>query len=305
MPESLLPAAPFGRMLTAMVTPFTADGEVDLAQAQELAKHLIEHGHDGLVVLGTTGEAPTLTMTEQADLLTAVVEAVGDRASIVAGVGTNSTARATDLAKMAEKCQVDGLLVVTPYYNKPPQEGVAAHFTTVADCTGLPVMLYDIPGRTATKIAVETLARVAEHDRIIAVKDASGDLFGGSWVIERTGLAYYSGDDPNNLAWLTHGGVGLVSVVGHTAGDAYAEMIDAVDQGDLATALAVHRRLLPAVDAIMHRTQGAIMVKAALQLQGVLAERAVRLPLVEATTAQIEALRPDLVAAGLLEDTTA
>lgn len=304
MSEPFLPAAPFGRMLSALVTPFTSDGEVDLAQAQQLAKHLVEHGHDGLVVLGTTGEAPTLTKTEQANMLTAVVEAVGNQVSIVAGVGTNNTARAIDLARMAERCEVDGLLVVTPYYNKPPQEGVAAHFTTIADSTGLPVMLYDIPGRTGTKIALETLARVAEHDRIIAVKDASGDLFGGSWVIDRTGLAYYSGDDPNNLAWLTHGGVGLVSVVGHVAGDAYAEMIDAVDSGDLATALAVHRRLFPAVDAIMHRTQGAIMVKAALQLQGVLAERAVRLPLVEATTAQIEALRPDLVAAGLLEDTT-
>lgn len=303
MPESLLPAAPFGRMMTAMVTPFTPDGEVDLAQAEQVAKHLVQHGHDGLVVLGTTGEAPTLTYAEQVSVLKTVVEAVGDQASIVAGVGTNNTARALDLARMAEDCEVDGLLVVTPYYNRPPQEGVYAHFTAVADATGLPVMLYDIPGRTGTKIAIETLARVAEHDRIVAVKDASGDLFGGSWVIERTGLAYYSGDDPNNLAWLTHGGVGLVSVVGHVAGDAYAEMIRAVDRGDLATALAIHRRLLPAVDAIMHRTQGAIMVKAALQLQGVLAERTVRLPLVEATDAQIEALRPDLVAAGLLEDT--
>lgn len=304
MPDPFLPAAPFGRMLTAMVTPFTPDGDVDLAQAQQLAKHLMEHGHDGLVVLGTTGEAPTLTNPEQRSLLTAVVEAIGDRGSVVAGVGTNDTVRAVELARMAEECEVDGLLVVTPYYNRPPQEGVAAHFTTVADATGLPLMLYDIPGRTGTKIAVETLARVAEHDRIIAVKDASGDLFGGSWVIDRTGLAYYSGDDPNNLAWLTHGGVGLVSVAGHVAGDAYAEMIRAVDRGDLATALGVHRRLLPAVDAIMHRTQGAIMVKAALQLQGVLAERSVRLPLVEATPAQIEALRPDLVAAGLLEDST-
>jgi len=289
-------------MMTAMVTPFTASGEVDLVQAQQLAKHLVQHGHDGLVVLGTTGEAPTLSTSEQTKLLTAVVEAVGDQVSIVAGVGTNNTVRAVELARMASACKVDGLLVVTPYYNKPPQEGVIAHFTAVADATELPVMLYDIPGRTGTKIAIETLARVAEHDRIVAVKDASGDLFGGSWVIDRTGLAYYSGDDPNNLAWLTHGGTGLVSVVGHVAGDAYAAMIQAVAHGDLATALAVHRRLLPAVDAIMHRTQGAIMVKAALQLQGVLAERTVRLPLVEATTAQIEELRPDLVAAGLLED---
>jgi 4-hydroxy-tetrahydrodipicolinate synthase len=305
MPETFLPPAPFGRMLTAMVTPFDADGAVDIETAQRLARHLVEHGHDGLVVLGTTGEAPTVTEEEQAGLLSAVVEAIGGRASVVAGVGSNDTRHTVELARQAEKCGVDALLVVTPYYNRPPQEGVAQHFTTVADATGLPVMLYDIPGRTGTRIAAETLARVAAHDRIVAVKDATGDLFGGSWVIERTGLAYYSGDDAVNLAWLAHGAVGVVSVVGHVAGEDYARMITSVDAGSLGTALGIHRRLLPAVEAIMTRTQGAIMVKAALQLQGVLPARAVRLPLVEATTAQIEALRPDLVAAGLLEDTSA
>ncbi|MGH3386558.1 MAG: 4-hydroxy-tetrahydrodipicolinate synthase [Nocardioidaceae bacterium] len=302
---STLPPAPFGRMLTAMVTPFAADGSLDLDQAQRLATHLVDHGNDGLVVLGTTGESPTVTDSEAARLLAAVVEAVGDRASVVAGVGTNATEHTLELAAQAEKVDVDALLVVTPYYNRPPQEGLVAHFTAVADASGLPVMLYDIPARTGTKIAAETFARVAAHDRIVAVKDATGDLVGGSWVMEHTGLAYYSGDDAMNLAWLAHGAAGLVSVVGHVAGDDYAAMVRAVDTGDLATARAVQRRLMPAVDAIMNRTQGAIMVKAGLQLQGALAERTVRLPLVEATTAQIDELRADLAAAGLLEDSTA
>ncbi len=305
MSDAFLPAAPFGRMLTAMVTPFTADLQVDLPQAQRLAAHLVAHGHDGLVVLGTTGESPTLSADEQAGLLRAVVEAVGDRATVVAGVGSNDTEHARELARGAAACGVDGLLVVTPYYNKPPQAGVAAHFTAVADSTDLPVMLYDIPGRTATRIAPETFVRVAEHDRIVAVKDATGDLFGGSWVMQRTGLAYYSGDDSANLAWLTHGGCGLVSVVGHVAGDAYARLIGAVDSGELAEAVRLYRQVQPAVEAIMTRTQGAIMVKAALELLGLLDGRHVRLPLVPATPEQVDRLRPDLVAARLLEATAA
>ncbi len=303
MAESLAPA-PFGRVLTAMVTPFTDSGDVDLDAAQRLATHLVEHGHDGLVVLGTTGESPTVSGEEVPALLTAVVEAVGERCAVVAGVGTNDTRHSVELARQAEKCGAGGLLVVTPYYSKPPQEGVAQHFTTVADATGLPVMLYDIPGRTGTRIAADTFVRVADHERIVAVKDAVGDVFAGSQVMQRTGLAYYSGDDALNLAWLTHGAAGMVSVVGHVAGDDHAALVTAVDRGDLAAARAVYRRLLPAVEAIMTRTQGAIMVKSALQLQGVLGNRAVRPPLVEATPEQVDQLRPDLVAAGLLEDTT-
>ncbi|MPZ63287.1 MAG: 4-hydroxy-tetrahydrodipicolinate synthase [Propionibacteriales bacterium] len=302
MSSSPLGPAPFGRMLTAMVTPFTADGELDLDQAQRLAAHLVDHGHDGLVILGTTGEAPTLADSEDAKMLRAVVEAVDGRAVVVAGVGTNDSRHSIELAKQAEKCAVDALLVVTPYYNKPPQAGVAAHFLALADSTGLPVMLYDIPGRTGTRIAHDTFARVAHHERIVAVKDATGDLSGGVRVMQETGLAYYSGDDALNLAWLTHGASGLVSVVGHVAGDDYAAMIRAVDDGDLARALEIYRRLQPAVEAIMTRTQGAIMVKAALSLQGVLDSRTVRPPLVEATPAEIEGLRPDLVRSGLLED---
>ena len=231
-----LSPAPFGRVLTAMVTPFDADGDLDLDAAQHLAAHLVDHGHDGLVVNGTTGESPTTDDGEQLELLAAVVEAVGDRATVVAGVGTFDTAHTVDRARAAAGLGADALLVVTPYYSKPPQAGLAAHFTAVADATDLPVMLYDIPGRTGVPIETETLVRLAAHPRIVAVKDAKGDLYAGSWVMARTDLAYYSGDDALNLAWLAHGAVGVVSVVGHVAGRQYATMVEAVLEGDLATA---------------------------------------------------------------------
>ncbi|HET9654639.1 MAG TPA: 4-hydroxy-tetrahydrodipicolinate synthase [Kineosporiaceae bacterium] len=290
----------FGAVLTAMVTPFDADGRVDLQAAQRLASHLVDGGCDGLVISGTTGESPTTSDAEKDDLLRAVLEAVGDRARIVAGVGTNDTHHTIELAKSAEKAGAHGLLVVTPYYNKPPQEGLRAHFTAVADATALPVILYDIPGRSGVPIQTETLVRLAEHERIIAVKDAKDDLYEGSWVMARTDLAFYSGSDALNLAWLTHGGSGIISVVGHVAAPAYARMVTAVGAGDLATALAEHRALLPAVRGVMTRTQGAIMAKAGLQLQGLLAGRAVRLPLVPATEEQVGLLRGDLQEAGLL-----
>lgn len=292
---------PFGAVLTAMCTPFTADGSaVDLDAAQRLAEHLVDTGHDGIVVNGTTGESPTTTDDEKVAVVRAVVQAVGDRAHVVAGAGTNDTAHSVELARAAEKAGADGLLVVTPYYNKPPQEGLYRHFTTVADATALPVMLYDIPGRTATPIATETLLRLADHDRVVAVKDAKGDLFASAQVMAATDLVYYSGDDVLNLAHLTQGAVGVVSVVGHVAGRQYAEMVRAVDAGDLTAALAVHHRLLPVVEAIMTRTQGAIMVKAAMQLAGVIPTRTVRLPLVEATDDQVAQLRGDLDKAGVL-----
>jgi 4-hydroxy-tetrahydrodipicolinate synthase len=302
MSEIFQPPAPFGRVLTAMVTPFTDDGILDLEQAQRLAEHLVDHGHDGLVILGTTGEAPTIQQAEAARLLTAIVEAVGDRAAVVAGVGTHNTNFSIELAVQAEKCGVHGLLVVTPYYSKPPQQGLVRHFKAVADSTELPVMLYDIPGRAGTRISDETFDRVAEHERIVAVKDAVGDLVGGSRVMHRTGLVYYSGDDALNLGWLTHGAAGLVSVVGHIAGDEHKAMVEAVGKGDLVTAQAIYRRLLPAVDAIMSAGQGAMMAKAALQLRGLLPNRTLRLPLIEADEVQVEQLRLELVAAGLLEN---
>jgi 4-hydroxy-tetrahydrodipicolinate synthase len=293
-------ARPFGAVLTAMCTPFHADGELDLDAAQRLAVHLVDHGHDGLVVNGTTGESPTTTGAEQDRLLRALVEAVGDRAVVVAGVGTNDTAHTIELARQAEKAGASGLLVVTPYYSKPPQEGLYRHFVASADATGLPVMVYDIPGRAGVPIATETLLRLAEHDRIVAVKDAKADLFASSKVMAATGLAYYSGDDALNLAHLAQGAAGVVSVVGHLAGDRYADMVAAVDEGDLPRARRIHHGLLPAVEAIMNRTQGAIMVKAALQLTGLIPNRTVRLPLVEATEEQVRELRADLEKAGLL-----
>lgn len=293
--------APFGRVLTAMVTPFDSERRLDLEAAAALASHLVDIGHDGLVIAGTTGEAPTLSDNEQERLLRAVVEAVGDRATIVAGVGTFDTAHSLELAGQAAAAGADGLLVVTPYYSKPPQEGIAVHFATVADATDLPVMLYDIPGRAGVKLSAQTLAYSAEHPRIVAVKEASGDLYAGSWLMHSTDLAIYSGDDALNLAWLAVGAVGVVSVVGHVAGRRYADMVAAVESGDLQTARKLDRSILPALEAIMTRTQGAIMAKAALQLQGRLPSRAVRLPLVDATDELVQELRRDLLAADLLE----
>jgi 4-hydroxy-tetrahydrodipicolinate synthase len=296
-----LSPAPFGRVLTAMVTPFTADGAVDLDAAARVATHLVDHGHDGLVVSGTTGESPTTDDDEQVALLRAVLEAVGHRAQVVAGVGTNNTRHSIEKAVRAEAAGAHGLLVVAPYYSKPPQSGLLAHVRAVADASGLPVMLYDIPGRTGVPFETETLVRAGEHPRVVAVKDAKGDLYAGSWVMARSDLAYYSGDDAMNLAWLCHGGVGVVSVVGHVAGRQYATMVEGVLESDLATAQRMHREVLPAVRGIMTRTQGAIMAKAALQLLGVLENRAVRLPLVEATDEQVSLLRSDLADAALLE----
>ena len=291
-------AAAFGRVLTAMVTPFRADGGLDLDAAQRVATHLVDHGHDGLVISGTTGESPTTSDDEKERLVRAVVEAVGDRARVVAGTGTNDTHHTVELSRSAEKAGAHGLLLVTPYYNRPPQAALVRHFQTAADAVDLPVMLYDIPVRTGTPIEYDSLLRLAEHDRILAVKDAKSDLFEGSRVMAASELAYYSGDDAMNLAWLTHGGAGVVSVVGHVHGDDYAAMVAAVHRGDLAGALAVHRRLIPSVRAIMDRSsQGAIRVKAALQLLGVIPERTVRMPLLEASDAEVDRLREVLGAA--------
>lgn len=298
-----LAPAPLGRVLTAMVTPFTADGDVDLAGAARVAEHLAAHGHDGVLVSGTTGEAPTTSDEEDERLLRAVVEAVGDRCTVLAGVGTNDTAHSVHLAEQAERAGADGLLLVTPYYSRPTQAGVAAHFESVADATGLPVMLYDIPGRTAVHVAEDTFARVARHDRIVAVKDAVGDLARGARVMGETGLAWYSGDDALNLGWLTHGGAGMVSVVGHAAGEAYAAMVAAVDGDDLVGALEQYRRTAPLVEVLMTRAPGVMTAKAALQLLGVLDNRRVRLPLVPADDALVADIAAELTRARLLEDT--
>ena len=291
-------ARPFGRQLTAMVTPFTDRFEVDIAGVRELAVHLVDvQRNDGLVLNGTTGESPTTTDDEKEAVLRAVLEAVGDRAKVVAGVGTNDTAHTVELARRAAKAGAHGLLVVTPYYNKPPQAGLVRHFTTVADATDVPVMLYDIPGRSGVPIETETLYRLAEHPNIVAVKDAKGDLFASQHVMARTDLAYYCGVDELNLAAAATGQAGTVSVAGHAVGHRLAEMYDALDTGDLAKAREINLALTPAIAGIMTRTQGVIATKAVLNMKG-LPAGPVRSPLVDADDALKTALRADLAAAG-------
>ena len=281
-----------------MVTPMTSDGAIDYDGAARLARYLVsDMRNDGLVISGTTGESPTTTDAEKDRLLRTVIEAVGDQATIVAGAGTNDTAHTCELARQAEAAGAAALLAVTPYYNKPPQNGLVAHFRAVADATALPVMLYDIPGRTATAIATESLLQLAEHPQIVAVKDAKDDPGAASLVMASTRLAYYCGTDMVNLPWLAIGAVGLVSVVGHVAGDRLHEMIDGYAAGDVAGALQIHRDLLPVYTGLF-RSQGVIMTKAALGLLG-LPGGPVRGPLANATPAQIEQLRTDLVAGGV------
>ena len=290
---------PFGRLLTAMMTPFAADGALDVDGAQRLAAYLVdEQRNDALVISGTGGESPTTTDAEKETLLRAVGEAVGDRARIVAGVGTNDTRHTIDLARAAEKAGVTGLLVVTPYYNKPPQAGLAKHFTTVADATGLPVMLYDIPHRSGIPIATETLLRVAEHPNIVAVKDAKGDLAATSEVLSRTGLAFYSGEDAATLPWLSIGAVGVVGTSTHFTGPITKDMILAYEGGDVARALELHRKALPLFTGIF-RAPGTILVKAGLRALG-LPGGPVRLPLVDATPDQLDQLRTDAAACGIV-----
>ena len=290
--------APFGRMLTAMITPMTADGAVDFDGAARLAAYLVDDmRNEGLVVNGTTGEAPTTTDEEKQRLIRVVREAVGDRAKVVAGVGTNITAHTQELARQAEHAGADGLLVVTPYYNKPAQDALAAHFTAVADSTGLSMLIYDIPGRTAAAVATETLIKLSGHPRIVGVKDAKGDAAGTSAVLARTDLAYYSGDDAVNLPWLSIGAVGFVSVTGHVVGDRLFEMIEAFGAGRNASALKIHQDVLP-VNIGLFRNQAAVMTKAAMDMLG-LPGGSVRGPLLPANDAERAKLREDLTAGGV------
>lgn len=297
MAPTSTPKAPFGRVLTAMVTPFTADGALDLAGAQRLATHLVDAGNDGLVVNGTTGESPTTSDAEKDQLVRAVLEAVGDRAHVVAGVGTNDTRHTVELARQAERAGAHGLLTVTPYYSKPPQEGLYRHFTAVADATGLPVMLYDIPGRSGVPIDTETIVRLAEHPRIVANKDAKGDLGAAGWALSRSGLAWYSGDDMLNLPLLAIGATGFVSVVGHLVTPELRALLDAYTGGDVAKAAEIHHRLLPVFTGVF-RAQGVVTTKAALALRG-LPAGPLRLPLTELDPDATERLRKDLAAGGV------
>jgi 4-hydroxy-tetrahydrodipicolinate synthase len=283
-----------------MVTPFMDDGALDLASAGRLASYLIDHGNSGLVVSGTTGESPTTSDAEKTQLLRTVIEAVAGRAYVVAGVGTNNTAHSVHLAREAAAAGASGLLVVSPYYSRPNQEGLIQHFLRVADATDLPIIVYDIPGRTGVHIEPATYARLAEHPQIIAVKDATGDPGRAFRLMARTGLAWYCGEDALNLAMLGQGAAGLVSTVGHVAGDAWAAMVQAVDAGDLGRARSIFAQMLPIIDAIMGGGQGAAAVKAALQLQGILPNRTTRLPVFPATEAETGHIREALEVTGLM-----
>jgi len=284
--------------MTAMVTPFAADGSLDAEGAAKLAAYLVdEQRNDALVVNGTTGEAPTTTDAEKEAVIRATVEAVGDRARIVAGVGTNDTRHTIELARAAERAGAHGLLVVAPYYSRPPQAGLLRHFTAVADAVGLPVLVYDIPVRTGVPIETETLCRLAEHERIVGVKDAKGLFAESAWVTRRTDLAYYSGDDANTLPLLAVGGVGLIGTSTHLTGGGAKDMIEAYERGDVAEALRLHHALLPLFTGIF-RAPGTMLVKAALNALG-LPAGPVRSPLVDATAEQVTQLRRDAAEAGI------
>ena len=292
---SIMP--PFGRLLTAMITPFKDDLSIDWAGVEKLAKHLVSTGHDGIVVNGTTGEAPTTSDDEKIEIIKVVRKAVDGKAKVVAGAGNNETSHSVEQAEMAANAGADGLLVVTPYYNKPPQAGIEAHFRAMADATKVPVMLYDIPGRTGVAIEPDTIVKLASHPNIVALKDAKGDVASTSWVIKRCGIPVYSGDDILNLPLLSVGAVGFVSVCGHTVGADLRVMLDSWFSGDSVQALEIHQKLLPVYTGTF-RTQGAILTKAALNMMGLPGGK-VRLPLVDATESQISQLREDLRAGGV------
>lgn len=290
--------AHLGTLLTAMVTPFRADGSLDTVAAARLANHLVDSGCDGLMVSGTTGEAPTTTDGEKLELLRAVLAAVGDRARIIAGVGTYDTAHSIRLAKACAAAGAHGLLVVTPYYSKPPQTGLIAHFTAVADATELPVLLYDIPGRSGVPIEPDTIRTLAEHPNIVGVKDSKADLHSGGQIMADTGLAYYSGDDALNLPWLAMGAIGFISVISHLAAEQLRELLSAFGSGDVATARKINAGLAPLCNA-MSRLGGVTLSKAGLGLQGINVGDP-RLPQMAAMPDQLDALAADMRAASVL-----
>ncbi len=281
-----------------MITPFKQDGSIDWDGVATLAQHLADTGHDGIAVNGTTGEAPTTKSSEKVEIIKVVKSTVGSRVKVLSGAGDNETSYTVEQAKRSVEAGADGLLIVTPYYNKPPQAGIEAHFRAVASATDVPIMMYDIPGRTGVEIETDTICRLAEVKNIVALKDAKGNPAAASWVIKRTGLPVYSGDDILNLPLLSVGAVGFVSVCGHTVGRDLREMLDAWFSGNSKRALEIHQKLLPIYTGTF-RTQGAILTKAAMALMG-LPGGTTRLPLVDATPAQIEQLRKDLQEGGVV-----
>jgi 4-hydroxy-tetrahydrodipicolinate synthase len=289
---------PFGRLITAMVTPFSQDGSIDWDGVAKLAQHLVDTGHDGIAVNGTTGEAPTTKSSEKLEIIKVVKSVVGKNVTVLSGAGDNETSYTVEQAKRSQDAGADGLLVVTPYYNKPPQAGIEAHFRAVAAATDLPIMMYDIPGRTGVEIESDTIVKLFETvENIVALKDAKGNIAATSWVIKRCDIPVYSGDDILNLPFLSVGAVGFVSVCGHTVGLKLKAMLDAWFAGNAPKALEIHQELLPVFTGTF-RTQGAILTKAAMSLMG-LPGGTTRLPLVDATEAQIEQLRKDLTAGGV------
>ena len=289
--------APFGRLITAMITPFAKDGSIDWDGVATLATHLADHGHDAIAVNGTTGEAPTTKSSEKLEIIKVVKSTVGSRVKVLSGAGDNETSYTVEQAKRSAEAGADGLLIVAPYYNKPPQAGIEAHFKAVASATDLPIMMYDIPGRTGVEIESDTIVRLFDVPNIVALKDAKGNLAATSDVIARCGIPVYSGDDILNLPFLSIGAVGFVSVCGHTVGNELKAMLEAWFAGDTARALEIHQKLIPVFKGTF-KTQGAILTKAAMNLMG-LPGGTTRLPLVDATPAQIATLREDLIAGGV------
>ena len=297
--------APFGELITAMVTPFRADGSLDLDGARRLASHLIDHGSDGLVLSGTTGESPVLTYSEKLALFEAVVDEVGRRASVLAGTGTYNTAESIELTKEAGERGVDACLVVTPYYSKPPQNALLAHFTAIADASSVPIVVYDIPGRTGRRIERSTLVTLAEHDRIVGDKDAVGDASETAKLrseLDAAGhhdFAIYSGDDVMLMPHLAAGAVGIVSVCSHLVGPQLSQLFGAWNDGKVDEAKKIYLELVPLMDVIMGLTASPIPVKAAVSMLG-LDVGEPRLPLVAATDEEAQVIRTALEAAGLL-----
>ncbi|WP_104118223.1 4-hydroxy-tetrahydrodipicolinate synthase [Arthrobacter sp. B1805] len=289
---------PFGSLVAAMVTPFTADGHVDFDATAALATKLVDDGCDGLVVSGTTGETSTLEDSEKEDLYRVVAETVGDRARVIAGTGTNHTSHSVEMARRAERAGAHAQLVVTPYYNKPTQSGVLAHFHAVAEASDLPIMIYDIPGRSAIPITTETMLRLADHPKIGALKDAKADFAAVTRVLAATDLDVYSGDDGLTLPWMAAGAVGVVSVSAHVATRAFRALVDAAAAEDFVEARRIHFELDPVIRAVMTHIPGAVSAKQILHLQGVLPNAVVRLPLVEPDRSELEPVLADLAEAG-------
>ncbi|CAO1650969.1 4-hydroxy-tetrahydrodipicolinate synthase [Salinibacterium sp. NSLL150] len=285
---------PFGQVLVALITPFTSEGEVDWADVEKHIDSVITSGADGIVVTGTTGETSTLTDPEKIKLVEVAKSVSGGRAKIITGGGSNETAHAIELYKASEKAGADGVMIVTPYYNKPTQSGVLTHFRMIADATDLPVILYDIPGRTGIPITYETILRAAKHPNILAVKDAKGDFSEVSRVLNQTDLMYFSGDDSNVLPHLSIGASGLIGVTANIAPAPYRVIVDAVNAGDLATATAAHQALEPLVRAAMTHVPGTVAAKYILHGLGRISSPRVRLPLVGPEDAEAALIEDEL-----------